>query len=163
MPGGRRPTPTKILQLRGSWRAKTRPHEPQVKAERPTCPSWLSGEAKQVWRVIVPQLHAMGILTKVDGQALARYCALTVRWRHALQFVEAHGDTYPVRDANGQVVSLRPFPQTWLVQNVAKELLRLESHFGMTPSARTTLHVHSPAPAEAADPKTKFFRPSLRS
>lgn len=117
---------------------------------------------KTFWRLIVGQLHALGLLAKVDGPALARYCALTVRWRQALLFIEEHGETYPVRDTEGTVIGLRTFPQVWLMKGLAQELLRLEREFGMTPSARASFGV-SPlgAPSHAdrdQDPKAKFFR-----
>lgn len=158
---GPKPLPTKVLELRGSWRATNRVHEPQVPAERPSCPAWLSPEAKKIWNAVVGQLHHLEMLTRVDGHALARYCALTVRWKTVLRFVEEHGDTYPVRDLSGQIISLRPFPQTWLVQSLSKELSRIEAQFGMSPSSRATLHVALPTRDQASeDHKSHFFRSS---
>lgn len=159
---GPKKTPTKILELRGSWLAKTRPHEPHPPVARPVCPDWLTPDMKQLWRVVVGQLHAIGLLTKVDGHALARYCALSLRWRKALQFVEKNGETYPVKDATGVVIGLRTFPQVWLVKSLAQELLRLEREFGMTPSARAAFGLMPMGHDNAAqtDPhqdKTRFF------
>ena len=74
------PTLTKILELRGSWKAKTRPHEPKVKAEKPAMPDCLGEEAKAIWRKVIAQLHTSGLLAKVNGWMLARYCILWVEW-----------------------------------------------------------------------------------
>jgi transposase len=70
------PTPTNILAMRGSWRSKRNPHEPHPEPGRPRCPRWLDKQAKAAWKQLAPQLDRMGVLAKVDGNALARYCQL---------------------------------------------------------------------------------------
>lgn len=109
-------TPTKVLEMRGSWRADTRMDEPQPNTERPTCPAWLPAQAKSIWRVLIPQIEYMGILGTCDRIALARYCKLVCRWREA----EDEGDVDK---------SIR----------VSIHLLKLEREFGLTPSARAGL------------------------
>ena len=67
--------PTAIKRLEG-FRAH-RPHnenEPQPDPAAPSCPTWLCPHAKSEWRRIVPQLHAMGVLTKIDRTMLETYC-----------------------------------------------------------------------------------------
>src|SRR5581483_7260694 len=68
------PTPTKILELRGSWRAKERPGEPQPPPGAPPMPEWLSEEARAEWQRMAPELEALGLLSVLDRAALAAYC-----------------------------------------------------------------------------------------
>ena len=112
-------TPTKVLEMRGSWRADKRDGEPKPDATMPECPEWLLPDAVSKWDEITPQLHAMGVLGRCDGGALARYCQMWARWRA----VEA-GD-------GSATLSLK----------LAAALLRLEREFGLTPSARAGLAV----------------------
>lgn len=154
---GPAPTPTNILKLRGSWRAKLNPNEPQPPPGRPSCPRWLSEEAKRFWRRVVPQLDAMGILTKIDGGALARYCQLYARWREAEEFIARRGSVLPVKNAEGEVIDLKPFPQVGIASKLAEQLLRLEQQFGLTPSARARLTVGRSENTNESNNKARFF------
>ncbi len=71
---GPAPTPTNLLRLRGSPLATKRRDrtEPKPDPTRPRCPSWLDEEAKAAWRQLVPHLDAMRVMTRIDGNALAR-------------------------------------------------------------------------------------------
>jgi P27 family predicted phage terminase small subunit len=134
------PTPTAILKQRGSWRAKAREGK-EVKGPvgTPICPSWLNQEAKNTWKRIVPKLRAMNVLTMIDGEALARYCQVSSRWKRAELFIQKHGDTYPLKDEKGQIRCLQQFPQVAIANKLAIQLARLEQEFGLTPSARSRI------------------------
>ena len=67
------PTPTASLRLRGSWRGKTRPDEPQPETGIPPVPKYLDADQKKLWRRLAKQLDAIGVMTKLDGEALGRY------------------------------------------------------------------------------------------
>ena len=138
---GPSPTPTKILALRESWRAKRNPAEPRPPTGRPRRPRWLDSYAKAAWRQIVPQLERMGVLTRIDANALSRYCVLWGRWRKAEEFLQERGECYLAKDAAGQVIGLKPYPQARMASQLAEQLLRLEQQFGMTPSARARIEV----------------------
>jgi P27 family predicted phage terminase small subunit len=159
---GPKPTPTKVLKLRGSWLATTRHGEPQPTVELPPCPAWLDPLSKSLFRTLAKQLVELGILTRIDRQALARYCVLSIRWRKMEQFIQSHGEVcaiYSEPDEDGQRVLLKIdlYPQVRLASTLATELLRIENHFGLTPSARTALQVEK-APHADHDQKAKFFR-----
>lgn len=139
------PTPTSILKLRGSWRANQRKGEAQPPAGAPPCPSYLKGEARKVWRRIVPGLAKAGIITKIDGFALSRYCELLARWRECQDFIDKHGMTHPVKDAAGNLVGLRVYPQVKRGEVTCDQLLKLEQQFGLTPSSRARVRVAEPA------------------
>ena len=129
-------TPTRVLALRASWRAKTRSGEVQPPAGKPRCPRWLKKEAKRAWKELVPQLEGMGILARCDRNAIARYCQTLAMWREANEWLAQHGDVFPERDAAGRVVAIREYPHVARVIRLGEQLLRLEKQFGLTPSAR---------------------------
>jgi phage terminase small subunit len=75
---GPRPTPTALLRLRGSplatkRRAATEAKGPAGARDRP---EWLDDDAKAVWDQLVPQLAAMQVLSRIDRNAVGRYCVL---------------------------------------------------------------------------------------
>lgn len=91
---GPRPTPTAILNLRGSWRGKRR--GPEVTAPAPKnrqAPEWLRADpvACAEWRRVVPSLAAMGMLCDLDWSMIAAYCKSWSQYRHALNEHEKIG------------------------------------------------------------------------
>ncbi len=144
------PTPTASLKLRGSWRGNINRNEPKPESSRPRCPRWLNPDAKKAWLQLAPSLHTAGLLTSIDGHVLARYCQLWSRWRAAELFIKQHGDTYPIKNSQGQVIAFKAFPQTKIAQQLAEALLRLEQQIGLTPSVRSRITVSDP-PRDAFD------------
>jgi len=151
---GPAPTPTEVLKLRGSWRSN-RPGEPQPKKGEPDRPDWLSPEAQAAWGQIVPVLMQMGVLTKADGNALARYCELWVEWRQCCQHTLEHGLTFPLKNKDGDVISQQVSPEATQRNKLSVELRRLEDAFGLTPAARARIKVE---PEEAPAPVRKRTR-----
>ncbi|MBX3324091.1 MAG: P27 family phage terminase small subunit [Phycisphaeraceae bacterium] len=99
----------------------------------------------------VLDVDEMGVLTAIDGMALARYCTLWVQWVRAAMFVNRHGTTYPLKDGNGNIKCFAQFPEVAIVNKLSLALSRLEAEFGLTPSARTRINVPiRPLPIDAA-------------
>ena len=138
---GRKKLPTRTLELRGSWRAKTRPNEPKPEPGRPICPKWLSQGAKAVWKRLVPQLDAMRILTKVDGAVLVRYVEMYALWLDTMRDLDAHGPRWPQKDAQGNVVGYVDRPEVGRMLRLNEALGRIEAKFGLSPSDRASLTV----------------------
>jgi len=159
---GPSPTPTRVLQLRGSWRGDARPGEPKPEPSRPKAPKWLTPEARQAFLYLSRHLDAVGVLTRLDQNALARYATLWVRYRKAEEFIAKHGDTYVVRGKPGpngepaQPVGFKTYPQWRHALALAQELTRLEREFGLTPSARSRLSVEV---AVKESPAMDYFTP----
>lgn len=138
---GPTPTPTNVLKMRGSWRGEERQNEPQPVIESVTMPRYLKGRERGIWQYIAPKLLEVRVFSKLDRSALARYCQLEAKFRETMDFLEKNGDTYPVRDKDDNVVSMRLFPQTLLMLKLCDQLGKLESHFGLTPASRTRIEV----------------------
>ena len=110
---------------------------------KPRCPDYLDRNAKAAWKKLVPLLAAMGVLTRVDENALARYCRLWSRWRKAEDFIDDHGEMYPLKDEAGNTKCFQQWPQVAIAHKLSLQLTRIEQEFGMTPSARARLHIPS--------------------
>ena len=153
---GPAPTPTTILKLRGSTLATQRRQDAEVQgpAGTPDPPDWLDPDARAAWDHLVPMLVSMGVLTRIDGNALARYCRLFARWKKAEAFIDKHGDVYPLKDEHGHVKCLQPFPQVSTAAKLSQQLTRLEQEFGMTPSARARIPLSSAA-TQGGAPRAK--------
>jgi len=155
MPGPK-PTPTKILKMRGSWRGDTRKNEPKMEPGAPRRPTWLVGEGAAAWRQIVPRLDKAGLLSLVDRHALARYCDAWSRWQAASVWLREHGEVYPIKDDAGKVKYFKRWPQAAIYTELCGVLSRLEAEFGLTPSARTRLEV-AKQPEQKPTGKGRFF------
>lgn len=154
---GPRPTPTHLLGLRGSKlvNKKRLASEVQGPTGLPDKPDWLDDLGKQAWDFLVPLLQQMGVLTRIDGNALSRYCKLWSRWRQAEDFLAKHGEMYPLKDEQGKPKCFQPWPQVSIANKLAQQLTRLEQEFGMTPSARSRLTIATPV---RRDPENSILR-----
>ncbi len=135
----RKPTHLKVLAGNPGKRPLN-PFEPKPEMEAPTCPRWLSPEARRVWRYSVPLLKRMRVLALVDRDALVAYCVTYARWQKTEKFLVEHGEVYPIKDAVGRVLSMAQFPQVAIARNLLQAVRAYQLEFGLTPSARSRLH-----------------------
>jgi P27 family predicted phage terminase small subunit len=151
---GRKPKPTARKLLEGNPGKRPLPrHEPKpAKPAALTAPRYLDRLGREAWRTIVPELDSLGLLTVLDAPAIARWCDLWARWRRA-RLKLRDGFT----DAEG-----RRKPEAQIVKDCELAMLRIETEFGMTASARTRVQAEPPAPPLAVLPGGKdparFFR-----
>ena len=134
-----KPTPTAVLAARGSWRAATRPSEPQPEPVTELAPPVeLSGRALEVWNATAPRLAAARILTEADKFTLLRYAQTYGLW---LAVIEGMGAA-PKRE---QILALG---------KLSEILVKLESGFGLNPADRTRIAAPE---APENDGKSRFF------
>jgi P27 family predicted phage terminase small subunit len=176
---GPAPTPTAILDIRGSWRAKTRAGEPQPQRGAPTAPRSLSKIQKAVFRQVCRILEDMGLATTADGAQLERYAIYLVRWRACETFLAAKdaehaakghvvppgcypvwsddADTYVSATTAGVcIVGFVEYPAVRESHRLDLALKQIEASFGLTPSARARLTVGG-ADNGPADPIAEFL------
>ena len=136
MPGPR-PTPTKILKARGSWRAGSRGGEPVPDPSLPKKPPFVTGKAALYWKRTSALLAGMGVLTSIDGMALAIYCVYLDKW-----VVEITKD--------------KEIPQYLSDQKMyLKEIHHGEKSFGLSPADRAGIIVGT---QQADDGLGKYFK-----
>jgi P27 family predicted phage terminase small subunit len=151
---GPKPTPTKLLLMRGNAKAHAR-HDPAVALGKPRRPATLTPEERGHWTTLVGVLDRQGLVATIDGPLLERYCVLYGLWRTAARVVHAHGATEETPRGP------RLAPQVKLMLAVHSELARVEAAFGMSPSARAALGQTAHRPQAAGDPspdKSRFFQ-----
>ena len=130
---GRKPKPTALKRLEGNpgKRALNRA-EPRPKVEMPRPPEHLSDEEKAKWEAIVSELHSLGVMTRIDVDALARYCTIFVRWVKAEKMVREKGEI--IKTAAGNIIQN---PYLSIANRALDQLNKLGAEFGMTPSSRS--------------------------
>lgn len=137
MARGRKKLPTVIHLANGNpSKKKFSPDEPMPPAVIPECPKFLDKYAKQEWKSISVQLHEQGLLTSVDGAALALYCQAYARWRRAEEEIQK---TDMIMKASTGLLITSP----WIgISNKAVDhCLKFLREFGLTPSSRASLTV----------------------
>ena len=136
---GRRPTPTNILDLRGSRWSKTRAAQQQDYHSRillPTAPDWFEEKAQGLWHHLGAELATLGILTPLILALLTRYCVALVQWEEAQILLSQEG-TLCETDKGYKYLH----PCVKLVKDLGQELLRLEQELGMTPGSVKSLGI----------------------
>ena len=120
---GPKPTPTALLKLRGTFRKHRSKNEPRPEdGLLPDCPDWLDEQAKHAWAQVVPQLASMGVLSEIDGNALARYVTFWSRWKAAELFLAKNGSVYPLKDDEGKLKCLVQVPQVAIAHKLGMAL-----------------------------------------
>jgi P27 family predicted phage terminase small subunit len=155
---GRRPKPTRILELEGSFRAhperrRKRAREPKAPAGVPPCPKHLRRLARATWNRIGGYLAQLGVLTPVDQDALELLVRAYVEYHRAQSTLERCGATYTIRTASGRVIRSRP--EVAMAAEAWKRVLRALTEFGLTPSSRVRLETTPPAPS--VNPHEEFI------
>ncbi len=137
MKRGPPPTPTALKLTRGN--PGNRPindSEPRPRAGIPVCPDHLTDDARAHWNQIAPDLHAAGLLTVIDGDALSAYCETWAHWIDAKRLLTEQG--LIIKRPSGVAVIN---PAFIVAQRCAALLQRYVGEFGMTPSARSTVRL----------------------
>jgi P27 family predicted phage terminase small subunit len=143
---GRRPLPTAVKKLRGNpGRRPLNRAEPKPTKGPPAKPAQLTGVASEEWDAIVPQLELLGVLTVVDGKALAAYCHFFARWWQAEAEIERLGIILEEErlDKEGNLVGAvyKRNPAISVSHEAAKIMRSYLVEFGMTPSSRSRLRM----------------------
>jgi len=146
---GRRPKPTALKQLQGNpGKRKLNQDEPKPAKGVPCAPGYLTPVAAEEWHRIVPELERIGVLTQVDGTALASYCMTFSRWVQSETEITQYGVLIkePVFDKLGNWVGdkLKKNPACTAAMACQKEMRALLGLFGMDPSSRSRIKTQSP-------------------
>lgn len=138
---GPAPKPTRLRVLEGNPSHRPLPmNEANPRRIMPSCPSWLSLEAKREWHRIAPKLFALGLLTEVDGRALALYCDAMATWKEARAILHKKGLTFTTPSGYKQ-----QRPEVAIARNSALLVRAFGAEFGLTPSARTRIATSAPS------------------
>lgn len=130
---GPRKTPTKELEKRGAWRAKTALRQFEVQAdpltEVPAAPEWMTPGGADIWNAHAPAAVENGLLTPMDVGAFALYCDALYEYRVARDQVERDGIT----------IDGRLNPAVRVRDEARKSILAILREIGHTPASRVGL------------------------
>lgn len=145
---GPKPQPRALRLLSGSHLERLNEHEPLPPAGAPTKPAYLEGLASEEWDRLADDLYGMGVLTVADTESLAAYCVAYARWRKAeADLDDAIAKARANRKDKTRGAALMETTNGNLVQNpligiantARRDMMRLATEFGLSPSSRTLL------------------------
>lgn len=129
---GPQPTPSRILRLRGSFRAGQRDGEPQPPSDEPQPPRGLKGEARREWDRTTAALRGMGLLSIADAGLLYALCE---RWEAYTQAVALEQGLPEDADWHARKTAAT------IVNSALEKYHRLAVEFGLSPAARSRVRV----------------------
>ena len=142
------PIPTHLKLLRGNpGHQKLNKNEPQpsIAVAVPAPPDFLSKYAREEWRRVAPEAHALKLLTRLDVTMFGVYCETVGRWRLIVEALKQAAKDEPefrglcYRDDDGDIVAN---PLVRAASQAAKDVVRLAGEFGFTPAARSRIGVN---------------------
>jgi len=144
---GPAPTPTTVLQMRGTYRPDRHggdePKAPAV-TDVPPAPDEFSDLARTLWDRKSTLLIELNLLTAADLASLEGYVLAHERAIEAERVVSVEGRT--VATSQG----IKRHPELITAEKARADMRRYEQEFGLTPSARARLRqpVKPPSPAD---------------
>jgi P27 family predicted phage terminase small subunit len=135
---GPAPTPTKVLQLRGTFRPDRHggsEPQPTTLSKVPRPPSHFGKTEKRIWRYVCNLLITEDRLAASDLGALEGYVTVWARALDAEAVVAVEGRTF--KGSQG----LQRHPELITAERARADMRRYEQLFGLTPSDRARMRV----------------------
>lgn len=148
MPAHRKPTALKLLH--GNRKATINTREPRF-VGLPICPQWLHPRAKAEWKRVLAEFADTGLITAVDGAALAAYCQAYARWRQAEEQVSREGQMVKehivTRSGNptGRYRT-KKHPAVTIARDERAAMIAAGRLFGFDPTSRTRVLIPESPP-----------------
>ena len=137
MKRGTKPKPTVLKVLEGNPGKRPLPkNEPTPAPLMPDCPDWLDAEAKKFWHKYGPKLHALGLLTEVDGPAFDVVCQRYSLWVKCEKRLKKKGLISKSQSGYEQ-----QRPEVSIAKQALADVRVFLAEFGMTPSSRRRMSV----------------------
>lgn len=153
---GPAPTPTKVLQLRGTYRSDRHAavgEELQFDAlaKLPPAPRSFDALTRYEWERVGPLLIGQQLLTEADLAAFAMYCMNVATAVRCSKILKRKGFT--CSSPNGFELAR---PEVAIRRQAMAEARKFMQEFGLTPSARTRISATAPQPATPDNPFAEF-------
>ncbi|MEX3690615.1 phage terminase small subunit P27 family [Paraburkholderia sp. BR14263] len=153
--------PTELKLVKGTLKPERRNwHEAKPRKGKPTAPAHLTGPARTEWNRLVDELHAIGLLTRIDRAALAAYCQAYGRWVEAELAVARMAERdmltkgLMIKTTNGNAIQN---PLVGIANKAMQDMVRYAVEFGMTPSSRAGIEAGVPGDDEKASDRAKRY------
>ena len=143
--------PTALHKLQGTYRAdRALPNEVKPPPGCPKPPVTLDAEGMRAWAYLSPQLEPLGLLTKVDGYALAGLCRSVSVAVAADAILAKDGLMVP-----GRFDLMTEHPMVKVSKTAWAEVRAFCTEFGLSPAART--RIGAPTKGKSDDAENFFF------
>jgi len=123
------------------------PPEPARADKCPPPPEHLTGDAREAWLELAPELHKLNLLTVLDVGPFSVYCSAYAHWRQAEEALQRSGEL-TIKTAKGHP---RVNPLVRIASQAMTDMQRIGAEFGLSPNARLRLSGIAPSP-----PSSKF-------
>lgn len=158
---GPSPKPTALRVIQGNpGKRPLNQNEPKPLPIAPKCPPWLDTEARREWKRVAPELERLGLLTVVDGAALAAYCQAYSNMVQARRVLRKEGLTIEYTNKAGATNTI-PHPMLKVEQDSARLVKTFCAEFGLTPSSRSRMSL--PNEKGDVDPFEEYLNRGKRS
>lgn len=154
---GARKIPTELKVLRGTLKkSRENKNEPRPELCRPEPPTALDEIGAAKWEETVVELERLGILTKIDGAALAAFCDAYSRWFRNAERLKREGDV--IETSYGTPV---PHPSIAIVNRSLVLMRSFLIEFGLSPSSRSS--IQTPPKKEENNPFNRFLKDASKT
>jgi len=138
---GRKKTPTKLKELKGSLR-KCREVSNEMQTTNvvsmPQAPSFLNQHGADEWNLVTNELANIKMLHLTDLSILAAYCNEIGIYRQIAQELQGNFTEQTV-DKDGRLRASKIAPKYKVMQNALQNAMKISREFGFTPSSRASL------------------------
>ena len=154
---GRLPKPTRLKIIDGEKnKDRINTNEPKPIPVAPDPPKYLDKYAREEWKRIAGKYERLGLLTEIDGTALANYCDLYSQNVHISKALKACknkvlAEKHTVDGAGNEHLEVKINPLVNAKRQTIIAMLPYIREFGASPSSRSKISV---AGKEVAD---EFF------
>jgi P27 family predicted phage terminase small subunit len=153
MTRGRKPLPAAVRRLNGNPGKRPIVEPVTIAAEAPQPPHELDARSAHHWERLSHMLNGVGLLTRLDGDALAGYCENLTRRERLNRTIAQQGDFIEARDG------IKKHPAWTILKQIEDAMAKFQSEYGLTASARMKVK----APAKEADaPEVGSFDEFMR-
>lgn len=151
MPNPPVPFPLKVLRGNPGRRPLKPEPQPTIPKTCPEPPAFITGYAADEWWRTAPELHVLGLLTRIDVPALAAYCYAYGQWRLAVETQTRMAANDPI--TGGQLIKTKygdavQNPLVSIARKHAADMVRYAGEFGLTALARSRIAggINTPQP-----------------
>lgn len=136
---GRPPKPVELRRSEGNPGKRPLPASPTFAPLEVRPPRQLSPQAKLLWRRLVREFAASGLLRATDREALVVYCDLWATYEDAMAKVRQFGALVRTRSKDSGTPAIVVSPAWRVARDAKREMDSLWSRFGLTPIDRARL------------------------
>jgi P27 family predicted phage terminase small subunit len=149
---GRKPLPSEWKVITGTMRPEKREafaNEPEAPKDEPVMPDTLGAAGQKKWTETTDLMRQMGTLSSAYNDLLQIYCETWETYLDASKWVKKIGLAVVTKDNDTGKITAKGNPFEVCMRNNRKELVRMESELGLTPSAKSRLQVRKADPVSS--------------